>query len=77
MSKNSQSLILVNLPKVFENKPGEIDVALLKRICNVWPKSSSHIRAIIEGFTGEKLNPREDTYVRLSKLVFWSEFRKF
>ncbi|WP_141562504.1 hypothetical protein [Pseudomonas syringae] len=76
MSKNSQSLNLVSLPKVFESKPGEIDVALLKRICNIWPKSSSHIRGIIESFTGEKLNPKEDTYVRLSKLVFLAEFRK-
>ncbi|WP_447800375.1 hypothetical protein [Pseudomonas kilonensis] len=76
MSKNSQSLNLVSLPKVFESKPGAIDVALLKRVCSVWPKSSSYIRAIIESFTGEKLNPRDDTYVRLSKLVFLAEFRK-
>ncbi|WP_205903271.1 hypothetical protein, partial [Pseudomonas viridiflava] len=76
MSKNSQSLNFINLPKVFESTPGEVDVALLKRICNIWPKSSSHIRGIIENFTGEKLNPKEDTYVRLSKLVFLAEFRK-
>lgn len=76
MSKSYHALNLLNLPKVFESKPGEIDVVLLKSICNLWPKSSSNIRGIIESYTGEKLKPKEDTYVRLSKLVFWADFRK-
>jgi hypothetical protein len=76
MSKAIQFLNLVDLPKVFESKPGEIDVSLLKSICNVWPKSSSNIRGIIESFTGEKLKPKDDTYERLSKLVFLVDFRK-
>ncbi|WP_349975973.1 hypothetical protein [Pseudomonas sp. WHRI 8519] len=76
MSKATQSLSLKDLPKVFEREPGEINISLLKQICSVWPKSSSNIRGIIESFTGEKLKPKDDTYIFLSNFVFLAEFRK-
>jgi hypothetical protein len=77
MSKAAQHLSLLELPKVFEGDSGEIDILLLKNICNAWPKSSSNIRGIIEKFTGERLKPKDDTYVYLSRLIFLAEFRKF
>lgn len=75
MSRVALSLSLVDLPKVFEGNNGEINISLLKNICNIWPKASSILRSLIENITNEKLNPKEDTYVRLSKLIHNSDFR--